>query len=372
LRERSAPTPQETLASNVGTRYNQWIPALSSDAVNWKSCICSQMTKDIASPFSTGSGGPHFEARIQAAFTALMLSGGFAPCNSRWPIKRIKLQGKYAGYDTDDLIVFLADPASKREIRILAQVKHSISITESDDTFAEVIQAAWNDFNNAELFTCGVDCIALITGPITATDMEVRAILEWARFSDDARDFLQKVDTAKFSSNVKREKLRAFKTQLKKANSGNDLNDEQLWTFLKSYHLLGFDLDIQAGVIHSLLHSLIHQFSENNAPEVWALIVDEVQLAGQNAGTVQCESLSMGLRNHFARSRTVTIPSDLTESSRAARAASEISHPAEFAKAALLGGWSDSSDADQKAISEFVNEPYADWIKKMRESIQER
>jgi hypothetical protein len=36
--------------------------------------------------------------------------------------------------------------------------------------FAEVIQAAWSDFNNSAVFTKGKDVIALITGPINTTD----------------------------------------------------------------------------------------------------------------------------------------------------------------------------------------------------------
>jgi hypothetical protein len=35
--------------------------------------------KKLSNPFSTGSGGAHFEANIQATFVTLMLSGGYAP-----------------------------------------------------------------------------------------------------------------------------------------------------------------------------------------------------------------------------------------------------------------------------------------------------
>jgi hypothetical protein len=38
--------------------------------------------------------------------------------------------------------------------------------------FAEVIQAAWSDFNNSAVFTKGKDVIALITGPINTTDTD--------------------------------------------------------------------------------------------------------------------------------------------------------------------------------------------------------
>ena len=140
-------------------------------------------SKQLCNPSSTGGGGGGlFEAHVQTSFVVLMLTGGFAPCLPCWPISKIKLQGKFTGYDTDDLIVFVEKPGSDQRRKILCQIKLSISITEKDEKFGEVIQAAWNDFNNANVFTRNNDVIALITGPLSATDIEdVRTILEWAR-----------------------------------------------------------------------------------------------------------------------------------------------------------------------------------------------
>src|SRR3972149_5244280 len=75
-----------------------------------ETCNCMNTGKQLSNPFSTGGGGGLFEAHVQASFVALMLTGGFAQCLPCWPIKKIKLQGKYAGYDTDDLIVFVEKP----------------------------------------------------------------------------------------------------------------------------------------------------------------------------------------------------------------------------------------------------------------------
>jgi len=110
-------------------------------------------TKKLSNPFSSGCGGAHFEAHIQASFVALMLTRGYAPCLPCWPIAEIKLQGKIDGFNTDDLIVFINHPSSKEKRKLLGQVKHSIHLTRRDSTFAEVLHAAWNDFNNPAIFS---------------------------------------------------------------------------------------------------------------------------------------------------------------------------------------------------------------------------
>lgn len=178
----------------------------------------SSLDKQLSNPFSTGGGGPRFEIQVQASFVALMLAGGYAPCLPCSPIKKIKLQGKFSGYQTDDLIVFTQDLTSKKERKLLGQIKHSITITENDSTFGEIIQAAWRDFKNPHVFTKRKDVIALITGPLSATDTsDVRTILEWARHFEDSKEFFRNIDLANFSSDQKRSKLKAFKANLKKA-----------------------------------------------------------------------------------------------------------------------------------------------------------
>ena len=99
----------------------------------------------------------------------------------------------------------------------------------------------------------GKDSIALITGPLSATDInDVRTILEWARSFESADEFFQNIQLANFSSQSKQAKLQAFRTNLNNANNGITVSDESLFDFLKHFHLLGYDLDIKAGVTISL------------------------------------------------------------------------------------------------------------------------
>lgn len=86
----------------------------------------SALTKNQSNPFSTGGGGVNFETRVQAAFTVLMFTG---------TIQRIKLQGKYSGFNTDDFIVFVQHPETKAETKLLAQIKHAVSLTDNDQVF---------------------------------------------------------------------------------------------------------------------------------------------------------------------------------------------------------------------------------------------
>ena len=128
----------------------------------------SRKNKNLSNPFSTGGGGVHFEAHVQASFVTLMLTGGYAPGLPCWPITKIKLQGKIDGFDTDDLIVFVENGINGKKSKLLGQVKHTVAITKGNSIFGEVIRAAWNDFNNPSVFIKDSDIISLITGPLSA------------------------------------------------------------------------------------------------------------------------------------------------------------------------------------------------------------
>jgi len=269
-------------------------------------------TKQQSNPFSTGGGGPNFETRVQAAFAVFMLAGGNAPCLPSWPIQKIKLQGKYAGYNTDDFIVFTKDPNMEKKAKLLAQVKHTINITESSEVFSEVIQSAWKDFTDPDIFVSGSDAIALITGPLNATDInDVRPLFEWARYSENGCEFIRKVSTKGFSSESKRKKLIVIREHLKKANGGKDISEDELWRFLKSYHLLGYDLDTESGVTLSLIKSFIARCSTDNASSVWSRIVDTVQTANQGAGTLTPAIFPNDIREVFNTSQRSSWNNDL-------------------------------------------------------------
>lgn len=314
--------------------------------------------KKLSNPFSTGNGGGHFESQVQASFLALMLTGGYAPCLPCKPISKIKLQGKFSGYSTDDLIVFTQGGGGEDGQKLLGQVKHFITITDGDAVFGEVIQSAWSDFNNEELFNKRRDVIALITGPLSATDAgDARVILDWARHAENSKEFFEKVELAHFSSSTKRAKLRAFKLHLKAANNDVDLTQDEVFEFLRRFHLLGYDLDIKAGVTLALLHSLIGLHSTGNVESTWARLVGEVQSANQNAGTILIDNLPEDLLLIFRQRKIEEIPSSLAvpRSPKAVALVQNHEQLVSLTVAALLGGWDESSECDLEMIRGIVD-----------------
>jgi len=316
----------------------------------------STTPKQLSNPFSTGGGGAIFESRVQAAFVALMLSKGVCPCLPSWQIYKVKLQGKYSGYATDDVIIFARHESLDREAKLIAQIKHSPAITKADTSFAEVIQSAWSDFQNPSVFEYGYDALALITGPLTATDTyEVRDMLEMARTAQDSTDFFDKVKLANFSGTRKQEKLEVFQHHLTNTNQGVLPDLESIWKFIRSFHLIGYDLDIRAGVSVSLLQSLIGVASSDDVEKTWLKILNEVQSWNPRAGVLTLKSLPNELLDYF---RVITPP----------QLPSVVSTPIrETIAATLIGSWDENLQGDRDIIERFTGMAFATWQDKIRD-----
>lgn len=325
--------------------------------------------KNLSNPFSTGGGGAHFEAHVQASFVVLMLTGGHAPCLPCWPITEIKLQGKIDGFDTDDLIVTVENVNTKEQRKLLGQVKHSISITQGDALFGEVMQAAWNDFNNPKVFKKGKDIIALLTGPLNATDAHnVPWLLNQARHTKNVDEFFRNVHQANFSPPKASKKLAVIQYHLKKANDGNDVPDNELYDFLNHFYLLNYDLGNESGVILSLLHSQISQFERQEPQWLLSRIVDIVQTWNQDAGTITHNKLPEDLLEAFKQKAVEIIPEEYT----AAQEKPETDwtqHPdaTYLALAVLIGGWNEKNQCDTDVVSKLLSISYEEWLKKARE-----
>lgn len=313
--------------------------------------------KKLSNPYSTGSGGAYFESRVQSAFVALMLAKGVCPCLPCWPIYQVKFQGKYSGYNTDDLIVFTRDGINGRTAKLIAQIKHSPRITKSDANCAASIRSAWEDFNNPKVFDQRYDKLALITGPLSAIDSyDVRDMLEIARAAKDKDDFFDKIKRAKFSSKKKQDKLNVFQHHIARANGGNLPCPESIYQFLRSFHLLGYDLDIKAGVSVSLLQSLIGIASNDDVEKVWLKILNEVQSWNPRAGVITLDNLPQDLLDCFQIKIAPRIPAIPT------------TPIGETIAAALLGAWDENSNGDKQVIEEFTGMAFSEWKDKIRQA----
>ena len=330
-------------------------------------------SKKISNPFSTGGGGTKFETNIQAAFVTLMLTKGHAPCLPCWPIVEIKLQGKIADYSTDDIIVFIQNSQTNERRRLLGQVKHSIYMTNSNLIFGEVIKAAWDDFNNEDVFTKGKDIIALITGPLSeSTIKNVNYILEQARHTKDENEFLLHINKANFSSNAARKKLITFQIHLKNANNGVNLSDFELFNFLKHFFLLGYDLDKKGSVVSSLLQSHISQYNKEIPEKIWYQIIDTVQSFNQNAGTITLENLPEELKKEFEKPKIKYIPIELIKTEKVDECSRKTdwnlhSFSSHIALLSLIGSWNENEQHDKDILTQIVGDEYENWIKNLRE-----
>lgn len=252
------------------------------------------MSKDVkqqSNPFSTGGGGVNFETRVQAAFAISLLTHSCVPCLSQnMRAKELKFQNKYDGSNTDDFVLVASDKLSN-ESRLYAQIKHEITISESQESmFAEVINSAWKDFKDTE-FNPESDSIALITGPLSKLDINnTLPILEWAKYSSSSADFIKKSKTKGFTSEAKVKRLNIFRSQLINANEGKEVNDDELWKFLRVFYLVSFDLDAKHSIVANLLCSLIQCYSDKSPSLVLSKVVTCVQEFNQNAGVLTLEN----------------------------------------------------------------------------------
>lgn len=331
--------------------------------------------KRIASPFLTGGGGLHFEENVQTSFVVLMLSGGLAPCIDNCAIKNIHCQTKHLGYETDDLLICSESPNGSQKRKLLGQVKHSIAITDNE-RLGEVIDAAWRDFNNEKLFKKGKDgdLIALITGPLSATDLNsVRPMLEKARSGTSCEVFFSDIKMSFLTSGKTREKLNVIRGHLNKAN-GSDLTDDEVFEFLKHFHLLQYDLDIRTGVNRSLINTILRNRTGADPDSLWARIKVEVEHANQNAGALTRESIPSEILNYFDKPRLNQSPKDLVLAPKPTSSKRQWANDPRFrslAIACLIGQWREDIEADCAIINKFLSDGYASWLRDIRSILQE-
>lgn len=318
--------------------------------------------KQLSNPFSTGSGGALFETKVQTGFVALMLSEGVCPClHEAWPISQVALQTRYQGPMTDDFKVVTRNDDTGEEAKLFVQAKHSITFNRSDTQIQEVLQAAWSDFKNPNIFKRDYDAIALVTGPLSKKDTNnVCSLLDSARGAGDAQDFIQKIGTGNFIGAPQQEKFSVIRDLLTNSNNNICPSDDELWCFLKHFFLLGFDMDLVSGICVSLLQSIIGKSTEHNVKDVWRHILEVVQHKNARAGIITLENIDQSLKRRF---KTKSTPSPAVNLISVGQIRATTRIPA----LNLIGGWDENNAGDREIIQSLSGMTFSNWESRMRE-----
>ena len=246
----------------------------------------------LSNPFSTSGAGNQFEYLIGASYLVSLLSGDI-PRGLDWgQTVEVRFQQRFAGIPVDDIIIVGSDGANQRILAL--QIKHELTFSDSETNviFQKVIRECWLTFIGAYGFEFNIekDRIGIGVGTYNANlDKHLRPVLELARKSRDADDFLKKVHLPDFSHKTKIGYIDAFRNLLTKAK-GSPLTNEEFWNFLKCLVILHFDLENEGSrdtiQCWNRLRDQIPDGDFKRAITLFSLLINQVAIFEKNAGTI--------------------------------------------------------------------------------------
>lgn len=151
----------------------------------------------MTSPFATGGGGTHLEARVVAAF----LTAAFVEAPARGLpggyVETVLTQRVAFGEPLDDVIITarMSDGATGK---LHLQVKNELSFTEKDADWTATLAQAWDTFRNG--FDETHDRVGVAIGVFNArADKHYQAVLSWATQRPDGDNFISRISKPDFS-----------------------------------------------------------------------------------------------------------------------------------------------------------------------------
>jgi flagellar biosynthesis regulator FlaF len=242
------------------------------------------------SVFQKGGGGTNFEQSIQTAFITGLVIAGSAPCLPANEIVEVSFQNTSRGYETDDLLIIAKSGLG--EHRLLMQIKHDVSFTENSETFKEVLQAFWKDYNNTVIFDKTKDKLIVVKGGLTKDERNhFKSIFNWANSHATEADFINEVNRIK----GKKERLEIIRNILKEANGNVALTDKEIWEFTKCMDVLEYDL-LQSGSVDQAYFLNLIKLSKSRAStlsekEIWDGLSAIAATFNKDGGNITTETI---------------------------------------------------------------------------------
>lgn len=242
-----------------------------------------------ASVFQTGGGGFNYENYVQSSFVIKMMINGVIPSFPNGKIIEIGFQNKNKGYQTDDLFLKIEDDNTSK--RIISQIKYNVPISSKNEVFLEVMKAFWEDFNNTSHFDKQNDKMFLIKSSLTNNDKNhIVYLCQIASKQSNSEDFFSEVNRVK----IKKATLDIFEESLALAK-GKVVSKEELFQFIKCFHLLAYDFTADASTDEAYTLNLIQLSKSKDVvttpQEIWSVVLNETATYNRNGGSISNEDL---------------------------------------------------------------------------------
>ena len=244
----------------------------------------------VPSSSSTGGAGTAFEQQAGAMFLALLLTHGFPVVFRDCLVEEVAFQTRRLGWQTDDLLVTCSS-AHRGQRKLAIQVKRTFHATASSTDCKETFRGFWQDFKSANRFNPDCDAFVLVTLNATqALQGGLGLLLECARSSSDETDFADRLTQRGLYSQKVRNCYSIIKTIIE-ATEPESLNDGDFWRFLKSVHLLSWDLTTstaqQEGVAKQMLVTACPLKNRLEvADATWSKLIETAAIGAMNGQTL--------------------------------------------------------------------------------------
>jgi len=261
---------------------------------------------DKGSVFQKGGGGINFEQSIQTAFITGLIIAGSAPCLPSNEIIEVSFQNTNRGFETDDLLIIAKSGLGEQ--KLLMQIKHDVSFTENDETFKEVLQAFWKDYNNTAIFDKTKDKLIIVKGGLTRDERNhFKSIFNWANSHATEADFISEINRIK----AKKERLDIIRNILKEVNGDVVLTDKEIWEFAKCMDVLEYDL-LQSGSVDQAYFLNLIKLSKNrgttfNEKEIWDGLLAIAATFNKDGGNITTETIrQMDIYKNFSAEKLIS------------------------------------------------------------------
>lgn len=254
----------------------------------------------MSSPYSTGGGGTHLEARVAASCLAAILCEGAIRGLPGEFATRVLSQRAAFGDPLDDIIVDGVH-SDGRPTQLHLQIKNKLTFTEKDSEWVGVLQRAWETVSK-EGFDPTCHRVGVGIGVFNArVEQHYQSIFTWAAHSADSGHFFERIEQGDYSHQDKQSFVATVKMVLE-THAKRAVTNDEIWRFLKAFVIVHYDFQSgpasrDAPNVIDRLKGILPPERRNQASQIWDHLVAKAGEMIPVGGGATRDTLSEALKS---------------------------------------------------------------------------